>query len=401
AVDNLSDEDKQTVLRDGFLVGKKDTTDYIPGNELISTLVTRYDIAHKDLKNLYGTGKIIVFDPIHGSVEFLPALFTPEKVIYKYNGEVKFVSSHYGSALVAEFENYISESDLLRFGAQPITLPDHSNDIIMIFYPTKADNFYKACVVFKPNGSWQVMDEDVKIITENITDSVIFSNDIAHGKVGNILPYDSYYIPLGSRGEFKLINNFDEFLKLVDGLGVNIRLYNDGAGVTVTDSHNKTASLPNSNTKIAEYLTSEYDLGHDSIKALLDNKELFVLRKEAASPFVQDADVQHGSEVIHEVYPEIIDDTIDIGDDDLVETGMIASVADEEEVTPMMVDMMPRFIETSTDLGKTILLMNYDEESFEDFYGTEEYNNLLNKCRRVFKTIGELMSDLRKYINMN
>jgi len=399
AAENLTEEQKKTILNDGFLVKKADTADYVPGKELVTTLVTKYDISQRELKDTYGTGKIVIFDPSTGNVEFLPAIITPDRIIYKYNGE-NYFSFCGRSILISEFENYISEQDLNRFGASSVTEPRLHTGASIFFYPTKSENFYKSVIFSAVEYSWQVMDEDVKVYDlNNPTDGLYFSRDITHGKVKNVLPYDSYYLNLDNCGKLKILDNFDEFFSLVNGLGVNIRLNEDGAGYTVSDSYKKVVSLPNSREKVAEYLTETYDLGHDSIKTLMETNELFVLRKEA-SVFTNQPEVQEGPEITHTPYPEIIDDTIDVGDDELIETGMIASVADDEEAKPMLIDMMPRFVQTSSDIGKTILLMNYEQDSFEDFYGTEEYNNTLSKLRRIFKSIGEIMADLRKYINM-
>ena len=401
AAQKLSQEEKQRVIEDGFLVKKAEVSDYLPGDDLVSSIITEYNISQKDLKDTYGTGKFIVFDPSSGELRFLPALITPSEILYKYDDEVRATRCS-NDVLVADFEEFISEYDLKRFGASPVTNPRFGGGDVIFFYPTKSANCYKASTFCAMNIAWHVMDEDVKVYDLNDpTTGVYFTRDVEHGKVGSVMPYESYYISSDARGGTKAIESFEELFKLINGIGITIRMFHDGAGVTIKDSMNKVAALPNSNTKIAEYLSETYDLGQDGIRDLINSKEVFVFNKEA-SMFAGEAQQQIGSETVHKPspYPEIIDDTVDIGDDELAETGMIASVADQEEAQPLLIDMLPRFEQSNTDLGRTILMMNYEEESFKDFYGSEKYNTMLNKCRRVFTSIGEIIIDLRKYINM-
>ena len=410
AAEHLTDDQKKILINDGFLVKNAVETGFTSKNDLTSNIVNNLELTQKNRDDSYGTGKIAVYDPGKGSLEFVFALITPRNFIYRKDGAIhsKSMSSD-TKYLISEYQNYITEQDLQLMGASLCSEKPAGESVsgeYAFFYPTMSDSFYKAVVRYFPEGTtYRSVDDDKSIISR--TETVNFSNDIKYGKVDVTedvitLPAISYYIKVDGRpekGDYSFIKSFDELFYLIDNLGLTITLMNDGAGYAVKDSQGNIKSLNSSETeKVAAYVHSEYNLNQDAISTLLRDKEIFLFTKEAV--FTQPAQEEESQQTETSAYPEIVDDTVDLGDDDLLETGMIASVADEEEVKPLLVDMVPKFTDTNSDLGKTLMMLVYDQENLEDFYGQEEYNSTLTKARRVFRTLGEIVSGLKKYINM-
>lgn len=410
AAEHLTEDQKKTLINDGFLIKNAVETGFISKNDLTANIVNNLELTQKSKDESYGTGKIAVYDPVKGSLEFVFALITPRKFIYKKDGAIqsRSVASDI-KYLVAEYQDYITQEDLQIMGASLCSdkpAEASASGEYIFFYPTMSASFYKAVVKHFPEGTtYRSVDNDRAFISSSET--VNFSNDIEYGKVDvtdNVitLPGISYYIKVDGevpKGDYSFIKSFDELFYLIDNLGLTISLMNDGAGYAVKDSQGTIKSLNSSETeKVAAYVHSEYNLNQGAINTLLKDKEIFLFTKEAV--FTQPAQEEESQQTETSAYPEIVDDTVDLGDDDLLETGMIASVADEEEVKPLLVDMVPKFTDTNSDLGKTLMVLVYDQENLEDFYGQEEYNSTLTKARRVFRTLGEIISGLKKYINM-
>jgi hypothetical protein len=95
-----------------------------------------------------------------------------------------------------------------------------------------------------------------------------------------------------------------------------------------------------------------------------------------------------------------MDAAADMGDEDLFDTGMLASLADNKDIKELLVDMVPSFGDTVTNLGRSILTFTINKKDLEEHYGREQYAGLLGNIRKIFQMLGNVVYDLKSYINM-
>ena len=95
-----------------------------------------------------------------------------------------------------------------------------------------------------------------------------------------------------------------------------------------------------------------------------------------------------------------IEAAAELGDPDLLDTGLLASVAGNEDIKGVLVDMLPTFQDTVSELGKSILLFNTHREDLEEQYGRDQYSSVLANLRKIFTSLGKVVYDLKTYINM-
>lgn len=87
-------------------------------------------------------------------------------------------------------------------------------------------------------------------------------------------------------------------------------------------------------------------------------------------------------------------------DPELLDTGMLASFAQDPDIKTLLVDYLPDFLRVLDRIGRVILLLAAQEEDMEAFYGREKHAEVLANCRKVFRLVGNLVDDLKSYVNM-
>jgi hypothetical protein len=100
-----------------------------------------------------------------------------------------------------------------------------------------------------------------------------------------------------------------------------------------------------------------------------------------------------------QVNTQVIEAAANIADPQVLDTGLIASLASNPDIKLQLVDLCPTFEDTVTKLGKTILLFTTAAEELQLYYGTEQYTLMLKSLRTVFTTLGDIVEDLKKFIN--
>lgn len=98
--------------------------------------------------------------------------------------------------------------------------------------------------------------------------------------------------------------------------------------------------------------------------------------------------------------PSVMEQIAEIQDPELMDTGILATFAQNPDIKILLVDYLPDFISAQDRIGRIVLLLSYQKKELQDFFGTEKYTTLLSSCRKIFITIGDLVTALKQYVNM-
>lgn len=463
----LSSEEKQNILKQGFLIYKeaKDAIDAIASKGLKGAMETQLKLIEKTRDTLmYGRGHLFRLD---GTEVVREECLVVADIVLTKRGIVK--GYHNENIVLSDFRDGITAEDLKEFGAnapenfkaqlEPV-IEDRSgccnrgggpkkgfDTMSYVFYPTKSGAYKLFCE--KQRGgtnqpqpvccgsgcssepsypSLWVSDYEIRNIDGNVyfqskydyDGSVGFIDNVKAGyvRISNnefVLPKNSFVIhPRIDNTAY--IGHMRTLFKLFRSTGVLVRMSDNGAGVTIADStKSKTASFRRLADAV-EYLVNECRFSKKAVDQLLKDKEVLVLEKQA---FLSQAPVDNSGTMEQvdtgpystgfapemdqgpvEVDEEMLAAISGIEDQDLLDTGMLAAIAANDDIKSLLVDMLPQFTETCTMLGKAILLFVANQDDIEDFYGEEDFGSLLGRLRKIFKMLGDLVSDLRKYINM-
>lgn len=98
--------------------------------------------------------------------------------------------------------------------------------------------------------------------------------------------------------------------------------------------------------------------------------------------------------------PSVMEQIAEIQDPELMDTGILATFAQNPDIKILLVDYLPDFISAQDRIGRIVLLLSYQKKELQEFFGTEKYTTLLSSCRKIFITIGDLVTALKQYVNM-
>ena len=101
--------------------------------------------------------------------------------------------------------------------------------------------------------------------------------------------------------------------------------------------------------------------------------------------------------------PPIVDsNTIDIYsnglDKTMMDIGILSSLYNNEDIKTYLLDYVPQFTETVSNLGKVLLLFNLNKDALIGKYGNGEYHSILSTVRKVFRSLAEIILDLERYV---
>ena len=198
-------------------------------------------------------------------------------------------------------------------------------------------------------------------------------------------------------------------------VGKKLVVSDNGAGIDITDhSIGKTASFTG-RTDAAAWLHGTYGMDADQARKVLDAKQSLVLSKAAfeagqSMPDMQAAPQQMPAQGSMEMPmsgydrpvfdPSVMEQLAEIEDPELMDTGILATFAQNPDIKTLLVDYLPDFVSAQDRLGRIILMLAYQKKELQDFFGTEKHTTLLSSCRKVFTVIGDLVTSLKLYVNM-
>ena len=202
-------------------------------------------------------------------------------------------------------------------------------------------------------------------------------------------------------------------------VGKKLVVSDNGAGIDITDhSIGKTASFTG-RTDAAAWLHGTYSMDADQARKVLDTKQSLVLDKTAfesgqpaqgipgyGQPATPQMPAQGSMELTVPGYdrpvfdPSVMEQLAEIEDPELMDTGILATFAQNPDIKTLLVDYLPDFVSAQDRLGRIILMLAYQKKELQDFFGTEKHTTLLSSCRKVFTVIGDLVTSLKLYVNM-
>lgn len=202
--------------------------------------------------------------------------------------------------------------------------------------------------------------------------------------------------------------------------GSRVVVSDNGAGIDITDrSTEKTASFAG-RVDAAAWLHETYGMDAGQARKVLDSGQSLVLRKTAfeagqpmqgfPQPMPQQMPMQLPDQGAMEMPvqgydrpafdPSVMEQIAEIQDPELMDTGILATFAQNPDIKILLVDYLPDFISAQDRIGRIVLLLSYQKKELQEFFGTEKYTTLLSSCRKIFITIGDLVTALKQYVNM-
>jgi len=446
AAKDLTKDQKDSILKDGYLIQKEavESPEVLSTKNLASDMVTSLQLTEiKPGNGKYGTGYLLHLKD--GDVVGEKCLIAADKV-FTQSGYISAETFTGTSLVIAGFNDNLELSDLVEFGSlYPGQVRFWSNDEegaaftpphrTEIFYPTKNNTFKKV----DSNNSGEdlekrVIGNDVYFVSKFSGSEKVFTGSIEFGclDIGSkdsiysskkILPLKSQVLRCG-RDDTPYIKSISSLYKLINASGAKIKMINDGATITVIDKGMDEEKRFSKKAALVRHLVDSRGFNKTAVDKLLSDGEVLVLNKHAfIEPAQREESMASDQQPIqpfmgasampapnpgpistpqtNEIDEEVLQSAAELGDQELMDTGLLASVAGEEDLKVVMVDMLPNFTDTTTKLGHIILVLVLNKKELEDFYGREQYQTLLSNIRKVFKKLGKIIADLRKYINMN
>lgn len=452
AAEALTKDQKDSILKDGYLIQKEasESPEVLSTKNLARDMVTSLQLTEiKPGNEKYGTGYLLHLKD--GDVVGEKCLIAADKV-FTQSGFVSLAKFTVARLVIAGFNDNLELSDLVEFGSlypgqvrfQGTDVEEEGQGIpptncTEIFYPTK-NNTYKKVDFFNlcMNFEKRVLGNDVYFVNRFEESENVFTDSIEFGCI-YIGPRDDEYcnkkvLPLKSqvlrckRDGTPYIESISSLYKLINASGAKIKMFNDGATITVIDKGLDEEKRFSKKASLVRHLVDSRGFDKTAVDKLLSDGEVLVLNKHAfiepaqreesmasdqqpIQPFMGATAIPSQNQAqapgpistpqTNEIDEEVLQSTAELGDQELMDTGLLASVAGEEDLKVVMVDMLPNFTDTASKLGHIILVLVLNKKELEDFYGREQYQTLLSNIRKVFKKLGKIIADLRKYINMN
>jgi len=226
-----------------------------------------------------------------------------------------------------------------------------------------------------------------------------------------LVPLDARFMLSSSRDVRPLphVSTMDNLLAILSALGSRITVVDNGAGLSLTDSCSKKTASFRTASDAASWLHDTYGMSGEQVRTVLSNKHCHVFSKTAFSDAYAGEQSQmpisyaQGSmeQPVDSFDPSMLDAWADLGDEELMDTGILAAFAHDMDIKGLLVDYLPDFLQAQDRLGRIILSMSSQKSKLEDFYGSEKYSTLMGSCRKIFQVLGDLVSHLKSYIHMH
>ena len=271
-------------------------------------------------------------------------------------------------------------------------------------------------------------DQMLKItLTDRVSYGVVKPSD---DKYTLIAPKESLLLASKTIDTNSYVKTLQALLKLVNTVYPKVNITKDLNKIQVKDSITKVASTFYSEGDAALHLVNNYHLTPKQAETTLTRGG--ALFYKIASPFVQPAQEEYPQEYDGSVMPadqvqaqqqqplspeaqqqqaqqqaqqiqvdqKMMENAAAMEDEQLMDTGMLASLVGNDDIKSILVDHLPSFLEALTNIGRTLIVTSINKKELIEYFGTEQYNTFQSKLRRVFVSLGEATFGLKKYIKM-
>lgn len=234
-----------------------------------------------------------------------------------------------------------------------------------------------------------------------------------------IVPWNTLFLVRGNRESqtpLAPVSSFEKLFKLMKVFGMALSTVDNGAGLDI-NTPEKTASFA-SRTDAAEWLHGHFGMDSRQIDTALDNPRTLVFAKSAfldpdpemmqglPDPYAPESapmvETPMSDEFQNAPPPDFaaLEDFAELEDPAMFDTGILASFAQYPDAKTLLVEYMPDFLAAEDKIGRVLLLFCSQKKEIEDFYGSEKCSTLIASLRRIFGILGELVASLKLYINM-
>ena len=421
----LSKADKEALLRDGFTVRKELPNDVavFSTEELNAQVEKELNVSELTEDDLTTVKACNVLTPGSNKLHETKAcvisgsMVLTDEGLYSRNGgcyPIAYFTRPMAktSEVVATGVHTATEDDIKSVGAVNVgSFSDSKGETLAVFYPKKAGGYSAITYsIYSEGVKVDKADGMTTIHLENNGVVLRFADSVKYGKIDlentKILPGDSLVLLRKNNRTFPFVRSIGEIVKLIKAFGTQLKVVSDGVAFSVNTKKNSKSF--SKKAEVAQHLVSEYGLGRLEVQRVLDTQDVVVLSKTAflTQPAQMDASSAQHQQVAPVMQqqpafnPEVMEDFAEMQDPDMMDTGIIASFSGDMDIKENFIDLLPNFLETMTNLGKTILICVSHKAELEDHYGREKYQTFLSNTRRVFKTLGEIVVSMQSYVKM-
>jgi hypothetical protein len=331
-----------------------------------------------------------------------------------------------GTVIVADFQEDITHEALDRIGA-------FEKPAMALF---QLDTQYTTAVptrrgTFRLHYDWGYNVEPRKIGSELWVDGtpaghrVCFTPEIS---VGSIHPdKDTALYPMQSRVKVwdepavrlpgYIIKDSQALLKAIQRSVATLQLKKDAGDYNLINRFTSTTVKFASEPEFVNHLVEAYGFDDAASETLLTKGKVHLVKHayqlpmgssehESTTPLgvhpgpAQAQGTGMGEEDAHPVIDEtVIEDMAEFADPEMMDVGMVGSLAYADDIKSLLVDSLGSFEEALTELGKAILLFSINKNDMEKVYGRERYSGVVHRLRTGFTTLGSIVFDLKEYVD--
>lgn len=418
AAERLSEEERKAMLDKGYVVrdaGHTNGISVLPMDDVEGSVSSELHI--EEYPNCCES-KTPVFCTRVLTVGEKGFKLVPAVIADGYMG-INGVFFHVRECLIEGMGEQATESCLREsgfFSAEEFRGKDVSNGRILVFVPSRSGGWLRCedATFFTGNKgvSLQSADGTTTITRDCCGDRIVASSMIEHGSVRMdgtvVVPASALFcfIPDEEVERPTLVGTMDSLAKLVRSIGTPIRVDRDGVQTSITDFRTqKTASFA-TDADAASFLQANYGLKGSQIGSVLSGRHSVLYKLAEDFPMQAGVPVPQGSANLPVEQMPIHFDPSQLGayaefeDPELMDTGILASFANDPDIKDLLVDYIPDFLQQQDKIGRIILLFSMNKRDLEAFYGIDKLAELLLNCRKIFKFLGNLVQSLKQYTKM-
>lgn len=423
AAEQLSEEERERLLADGFLAKEADETLVVPEDNLKDAVVSSLFLqTYKYKKGKCNVSEAdLVFADANG-ISKQKALLCGS-LILNQEGAVKRLWEG-DSVLVSDLSNCVYDlskyKSVISANQLLSAVNKYQNKFITVYTLVPGRNGY-IITDFVMDDSGDRFTYADNTISCNKQTKIVLTDQLKRGYICIntdiiIVPAESKFIVYCSYGDTKTldtISSIDQFLKITRTFGNRLVQMDNGAGLSITEEPNTTQNFRN--TKLAaEWLHNRYGMGSEQIHTVLNNRATWVFEKKAyvtpevmqqvaamqqAAAVPQGAMPQGGTAAVPPNFDQL-QDFAELEDPDMFDMGVLSTFAEDPDIKSLLVEYLPDFMAAEDKIGRILLLFASQKKEIEEFYGSEKCAKVMNSCRKIFTILGELVSSLKTYINM-
>lgn len=306
------------------------------------------------------------------------------------------------------------------FSAEEFRGKDAVDGRIIVLVPARSGGWIRSedSTFFTGSRGVEVQSADgtVTLMRSSTSERIIASPLIEYGVVrmddAVVVPANSFFgfvSDVGTRPT--LVRSMNELGRLVRSLGTPLCVRRDGVQTSITNANTqKTASFA-SDADAASYLQASFGLSSGQIDRVLgaknsvlykqaDDYSSFGVPQQVGVPMPQGSISMPAEQMPIHFDPSQLDAYAEFEDPELMDTGILASFANDPDIKDLLVDYIPDFLQQQDKIGRIILLFSMNKRDLEAFYGVDKLSELLLNCRKIFKFLGNLVQSLKQYTKM-